>query len=322
MPVKPAARPDRNARRTLAALGALAALAAPNGGSAQTAPPVTFPSGLDRPVLLGWLKQATDIKPDDVVAVSPMALIAIEQSRAMVEPEGFELIVRAEVLDRDFATREHLLSWRATIKLACRDHTASLGEVIGHDARNLAGPSRPIRATGEGWRPTVAGTVQGAIWSARCDKAYRPPLAPPEADTPLLTAERVPKPAPVKAVEPAPVPTPLAAVSEPLAPPRAVTPKPPSALLSRAGPSVQVLSTSDPAEAKRALVSLKARHPDLMAGLQGEIVAFQDGAIRRHRVVVLGFRAPGEASKFCQAFQAAGGKCFVRNDAGRSAGER
>jgi hypothetical protein len=40
-----------------------------------------------------------------------------------------------------------------------------------------------------------------------------------------------------------------------------------------------------------------------------------------HRAIVSGFKAAGDATRFCQKLTAAGGKCLVRGDAGLASGE-
>jgi hypothetical protein len=59
-----------------------------------------------------------------------------------------------------------------------------------------------------------------------------------------------------------------------------------------------------------------------MAGLRTEVVAVVTDGKTRHRAIVSGFTATGEASRFCEKVTAAGGKCFARNDAGRAASEK
>ncbi len=85
--------------------------------------------------------------------------------------------------------------------------------------------------------------------------------------------------------------------------------------------SVQVLASPIPAEAQHALAALKARIPDALAGLHTEVVAVETGSGVNHRAIVSGFKAPGDATRFCQKLTAAGGKCFVRGDGGLAPGE-
>ena len=282
-----------------------------------------FPASLERQELLAWLKRETDIAPRSVVAISPLALIAIMQTQATPSPQGFEVTVRAEILDPAFAAREHLLSWHATIKLACHDRTVSVGEATGHAQRNLLGEGHAVEVTGQGWKPVAEGTMQGQIWSARCDKDFKPPLAEEDA--------RPGPPPPVAARATAP------AVTAPMPPPKAssTTPAPPvparaaSAAMAPAKPavkstvksSVQILASPTAAEAERALATLKARLPDALAGLKTEVVTVQAGSVTHHRAIVSGFTAAGDASRFCQTLKAAGRTCFVRGDMGRAPGE-
>ncbi|HEX5380305.1 MAG TPA: SPOR domain-containing protein, partial [Phenylobacterium sp.] len=403
--------------------------------------------------LVAWMKGETDLSPESVVAVGPLAVVAITRTQPMASPEGFEVTVRAEILDAKFAQKEQLASWGATMKLACADRTFSMGEVTGHAARNLRGEGRPIQTAAATWTPVTQGTIQGEIWKARCDKDFKAPLgstsvkapqpaaaaaAPPARPTPPMVVASVPapqasptavgvkasqptavaaapsaKPTPPDAVAtaaparpgpppvvaglPAPqappmaagvkAPQPAAAAAAPSAkptPPTAVAaaaparpgpppvvasgpapqapptaagvkapqtaavaaappakPTPPtivaiapaaptapkvetrpSPLQTRTRTSVQILSAPTAAEAARALTNLKSRFGDETAGLKTDVVAVQTGGKTRHRAIVSGFKAPGDATRFCQTLQAAGRKCFARDDDGRAAGER
>lgn len=86
--------------------------------------------------------------------------------------------------------------------------------------------------------------------------------------------------------------------------------------------SAQILSAPTADEAARALAKLKSKLGSEMAGLRTDVVAVQTEGKTRHRAIVSGFTATGEATRFCEKVTAAGGKCFARNDAGRSANEK
>lgn len=330
----------------LALLGASCAVA-------QTPPSkdeiLSFPNSLEPTSLSAWLKRETDITPGSVVAVSPLALVSIMQTQPIGSPEGFEVTVRAEILDGDFSRKEHLGSWHATMKLACKDRTLAMGEVTGHAARNLMGDGRSIQ-TAQGWRPVVAGTMQGEIWAARCDKDFVGPLVagaskapaptatppqlavtptPPPAKSPPISP---PKPPPSKtappAVRPAPAPRPAAPTEStpPAVTPRPLKPTPPTPAPKPASgakasvTSAQILSAPTADEATRALTRLRARLGDAMSGLETGVVAVQTDGKTRYRAIVSGFKAPGEAAQFCAKLPA--GKCLARSDAGRMASEK
>lgn len=340
------------------------ALAAATPGAAQSPLPkdeiLSFPASLEPTLLTGWLKRETDITAGSVVAVSPLALVSIMQTQPVGSPEGFEVTVRAEILDGDFSRREHLGSWHATMKLACKDRTLAMGDVTGHAARNLMGDGHSIQ-TAQGWRPVVAGTMQGEIWAARCDKDFVGPLVGGAAKTPAasltppqpaVASPPVIKQAPVappplakalqatlpKAAPPTPpvVAPPPAARPAPAAmlkpatpaappPPKPSAPKPapaPKPVASAKGPttSAQILSAPTADEAARALTRLKTRLGDAMSGLDTSVVAVQTDGKTRYRAIVSGFRASGEAAQFCAKLPA--GKCLARNDAGRAASEK
>ena len=342
----------------LACGAALLALAASPLAQAQaqaqaqgkTGGAVTYPASLERADLLAWMKRDTDIAPESVVAISPLAIIAIMQTQPITTPQGYEVTVRAEIIDPTFVRDEHLLSWHATIKLACRDRTVSVGEATGHGERNLLGEGHPVQVTATGWRPVVPDSMQGQIWSARCDRSFVGPLAddPAASAAPIATSPEVPRrPAPAP-VAPPPAPAAIAPTARPTPPPVAATPlrmtpqpeatpaRPPratpqaapvaaarSAAPTPAGVngSVQILASPVAAEAQHALAALRAKLPEAMAGLRTEVVPVQTGTVVRHRAIVSGFRAPGDATRFCRQLTAAGGTCFVRGDAGRAPSE-
>lgn len=330
---------------TLAAIGGPStalAQAPATGAPAKAAPPndgLTFPAALEPGVLVDWLKRETDIPPSAVVAISPLAVVAIMQTKPMVSPEGFEVTLQAETVDAGFSRQEGLASWNATMKLACKDRTFSMGEVTAHTARNLKGQSRPIQTALAGWNPVTPGTMQGQIWNARCGDGFRAPLgdAPKPAPAPPMTAAPAPASPPLVAPptkpEPTPAPTP-AATPKPApapAPPRATPPaaKPPVAKPTAKAPaasgrpsSAQILSAPTSDEATRALAKLKSRLPSEMAGLKTSVVAVVTDGKTRYRAIVSGFPSPGDAGRFCEKVTAAGGKCLQRGDAGRTASEK
>lgn len=309
---------------------ALAMIGAPACGFAQTPPKaaLNFPTSLEHKVLASWMARETDLTPDLVVAISPVALVAITETRPMISPQGFEVTVRAETIDEGFSRQEGLASWNATMKLACKDRTFAMGEVTGHPAHSLKGGSRPMQTATTEWRPVTQGTIQGEIWNARCAPDFKPPLADVAAVQPAPAAA-APKPvtptAPVPPPpEPAPKPAPPAPKPIPAAPLPA--PKPTPAPKPASGPiratSAQILSAPTADEAQRALAKLKSRLGSDMAGLRTEVVAVVTDGKTRHRAIVSGFTAAGEASRFCEKVTAAGGKCFARNDTGRAASEK
>lgn len=308
---------------------ALAAICAPAVGLAQTAPrpPLNFPQSMEHKALAAWMARETDLTPDLVVAMSPVALVAITETRPMTSPQGFEVTVRAETIDEGFSRQEGLASWNATMKLACNDRTFAMGEVTGHTAHSLKGGSRPMQTATADWRPVTLGTIQGEIWSARCSADFKPPLAD------VATGQPQPAAAPPKPVAPAatapsplPEPTPKPAPQAPKPIPAAPKPAPAAAPKPASGPvrptSAQILSAPTADEAQRALAKLKTRLGSDMAGLRTEVVAVVTDGKTRHRAIVSGFTATGEASRFCEKVTAAGGKCFARSDAGRAANEK
>jgi hypothetical protein len=335
-------RLSRNA--PLACCAATLAVLCPRTVPAQTSPlaATTYPAALESRDLRAWLKKETDISPETVVAISPLALIAIMQTQPVASPEGYQVTVRAEILDPSFATQQQLLSWHATIKLACADRAVSVGEATGHTQRNLLGEGRPVEVIAQGWKPVIEGTMQEQVWNARCSKTFKPPLmgqevslsppipAPPRTpDAPIATVRSPPAgagpaasatPPPAKEAHPTPQPAKAPAAAAVPAAPVASAPaqaSPPSGVKS----SAQILAAPTAAEAERALTRLRTRHADLVAGLRTGVVAAQTGTTVHHRAIVWGFKAAGDATRFCQKLTAAGGKCLVRGDAGLASGE-
>jgi hypothetical protein len=328
-------RLSRNA--ALACCATTFAVLCPRTAPAQTGPLAasTYPATLESQELRGWLKKETDISPETVVAISPLAVIAIMQTQPVVSPEGYQVTVRAEILDPSFAAQQQMLSWHATIKLACADRAVSVGEATGHMQRNLLGEGRPVEVIAQGWKPVIEGTMQEQIWNARCSKTFKPPLMGQDVrlSPPIPIPARAPEAAapPIATVRPPPLEskTPAARpAAEPLtklqpakasaaAAPAPAAPAAPSGVKS----SAQILAAPTAAEAERALTRLRTRHADLMAGLRTGVVAAQTGTTVHHRAIVSGFKAAGDATRFCQKLTAAGGKCLVRGDTGLAAGE-
>ena len=296
--------PGRTLRASCAALAAAVCASAPAQAQAPARPALTYPPSLEHAALVAWMKRDTDLPPETVVAISPLAVIAITQTKPVVSPEGFEVTVRAETVDEGFSRSEGLASWRATVKLACKDRTFSMGEVTGYPDRNMQGEGRAIQTAMVNWTPVTPGTIQGEIWKARCDKDFK--------GGPLANADEKAPPPPTAST--APVVAPKATMpSLPAAEPRRSTPERET--------SVQILSAPTAAEAVHALADLKAKFGDAMAGLGAEVVTVQVGGKTLHRAIVSGFKAPGEATRFCGKLQAAGRKCFARQDGGRAASE-
>jgi hypothetical protein len=319
----------------------LAAICGPAAAFAQTSAVETpakdsliFPSSLEPTVLVDWLKRETNIPPGAVVAISPLAVVAITQTKPMASPEGFEVTVQAETVDAGFSRQEGLASWNATMKLACKDRTFSMGEVTAHTGRNLKGETRPIQTALAGWNPVTPGTMQGQIWSARCDGDFKAPLAqtskpmpaPAPASPPPATPRLKPTiaaPPPVSS-PPTPAPKPAPAPATPVAkPPAAKAPTSPAKSTGPSRPaSAQILSAPSSDEAARALTKLKSKLGSEMSGLSTSVVPVLADGKPRYRAIVSGFRNPAEAMAFCEKVTAAGGKCLARGDAGRAASEK
>jgi hypothetical protein len=293
----------------------LAAICGPSAAFAQTPgrDGLSFPPSLEPAVLVDWLRRETNIPPSAVVAISPLAVVAIMQTKPMTSPEGFEVTVQAETVDAGFSRQEGLASWNATMKLACKDHTFSMGEVTAHTGRNLKGETRPIQTALAGWNPVTPGTMQGQIWSARCSGDFKTPLAaatPGAAGPPPPTLRPTPE-----------SPAPKSAAPPPAAKP--ADPKPPAKPAASGRPSsAQILSAPSSDEAARALTRLKSKFGGEMAGLNTSVVPVMADGKPRYRAIVSGFQSPGDATHFCEKVTAAGGKCLARSDAGRAASEK
>src|SRR5436309_2564988 len=94
-----------------AALPALAAGAA----LAQS----SYPAALDPDAIRIWLRQATDIAPEQVIAVSASTATAL---MARAQPAGgpVQLRLRAEALTPDAAARSGFLAWELRLEADCR----------------------------------------------------------------------------------------------------------------------------------------------------------------------------------------------------------
>lgn len=295
------------------------------------APPVTYPSAMDKATLSAWLHKETDIDPDAVVAITPDTVLSILQSR--VVDGAMAVIVRGEVVTAEAAAREKVASWHATVQVDCARGRVRQGVTTGYAARNLLFDGGPIRPADADWSKPLPGDPLDQVRRAACEKDFRGPLtsgegvptmeAPPAVEPPPPppkpeAPKPAPKPAPAPRAEPpkpAPRPAPPAAPHTPAAAPAPA----PVAAAPRTGAakvSVQIAAAGSEAEATSLLTRLKTRQAQAMAGLDTRIVGAQVGGKTVYRALVVGFADQAAAIAFCQALKAANQACFVRADLG------
>jgi cell division septation protein DedD len=312
----------------------LAALCAP----ARAETPATFPTTVDRAGLMAWLKQATDIAPGQVLAVSPSAVTAVLGTIETTAPDGVRMALRAEAIDPTVSDREGALSWHMLVEVDCPGHKVRQGPTTGYAGRNLLGEGRQIRPGSEAWVAPPPGSQLENVWRAACEAGFQRPLAPPRsfsiAQAAMPAAARTPAAAttPPLALRPmlatgvhssAPVAVTAPKAAPPTQPPL-TAPRPNAAPTFRAMSAVtetpgahSVLAVQLGAMATRAaaealLTELKARSLVAMHGLSTGVTPATVGGRTLYRALVTGFSRDTDANRFCAGLKASGIACFVR----------
>ncbi|MEW5688363.1 MAG: SPOR domain-containing protein [Pseudomonadota bacterium] len=275
-------------------------------GVAQEAP--TFPATLERDGLLAWLQRETDILPDRVIAVTPQAVTSVVSTFPAGAGQGPRLVIRAEALNAEAASRTGALSWHVSLNADCQSHRVRLGETTGYDSRNLLGERRQLREADTEWREPGAGTALDFAWRAACDAKFKGPFQGErvklaQTDAPVSTA-----PAPVTTITPPP-PRPAPAATAPVQARSEPRPAPAQPAAPRAGAFVaQVGAGGSDAEARGLLSGLAPALGGRATWVERAVV----GGKTWYRAVVGDFADSAEASRFCGELKAAGRACFVR----------
>lgn len=298
--------------KLLAVVSGLALLAA-GGARAQGQASATFPLGMDRQDLVGWLRRETDITPAQVVAVSPSAVTAVLGAIETTSPRGLRMALRAEAIDAQVSDREGALSWHMVVEADCEGHRLRQGETTGYAGRNLLGDGRKIRPASDIWSQPPAGSQLENVWRAACEPDFQRPLSVPRTAALTRAAPPAPLPlrpmliqdirthaaAPVAKVERLPEPVrAMAVVSNPEAPRSVVT--------------VQLGAMATSAAAEAMLASLRTGNLGAMHGLSTHVAPASVGGRTVYRALVTGFTRTIDAQQFCTGLRTGGAACFLR----------
>lgn len=281
-----------------AAGAALTAVAALLAGPALPAP--SYPADLDRESLSSWLRQATDLAPEQVVAVTASAAAAVV-ARTPAANDRTEVLLRAVSLSPEATARSGVLAWQVKLEVDCRRGVVRAGATTGFGART--GDSDAIElAPGEtAWRRPRPATPLESAWRSVCETGFQSPLGQAR---PQLASLKSPSSAP----SPAPAPQPVAAFARNAAAKAPATHAP-------AKPGrwvVQVVSSPDAADARQTLASLRSRHPDALQALETRVEPAQVRGRTVYRGVVAGFASSDQATDFCAALKRSGRDCLAR----------
>lgn len=285
-------------------------------GAAQ-AQPTRYPASLEREPLLLWLQRETDIRPNQVVAVTRQALTSIISTFPASSGIGPRVVIRAEALSREAAARTGAVSWHVSMVADCETRRIQLGETTGYPERNLLGARASLRPAQLEWLPPEPGTAFDIALTAACEPGFRGPFSTPSVKLAAVDGAAPPPapkpepPPPKPAAKPAPTPKseppPTQSASAPPAPkaaPASVS-QPVTPVRGASNLVAQVGAVGSDAEAKALLSKLGAGRETWVE------TATVAGKVWR-RAVVGGFADGGEAQRFCAELTAAGKACFVR----------
>ena len=226
---------------------AFAALAIGGAAQAQPASPAQapaqtgYPASADAATLSAWLRQATDIPPEQVVAVSPSAATAIV-SHAPAANGRIDARLRAVAITPQAAARSGVLAWEMLMEVNCKSGEVRPGATVGFATRRAGGDGVPLAPADTDWRRPKPNTTLDASLHAVCDAHFQPPL----------TATRIAQAAPAKPApspSPSPSPSPVAA-AQPPTPVKVAAPKPSPAPAPAPLPATPVIVASNaPAQA-------------------------------------------------------------------------
>ncbi|CAN7323065.1 SPOR domain-containing protein [Phenylobacterium sp. LjRoot219] len=273
-----------------AGLAALVLLAGP----ASAAP--SYPPDLDRDSLSAWLRQATDLAPEQVVAVTASAAAAVVTRTP--QPNGrTKLLLRAVSLSQEATARSGVLAWQVSLEVDCRSGEVWAGATTGYGARTGAGEAIELAPGEAAWRRPRAGTPLESAWQSVCEPGFQPPLGPPRAQLASL-----PSPSRASTSRPAAAFAHNAAAKA-------------SATETQAKPGrwvVQVVSSPDAADTRQALAGLRSRYADALQALETRVEPAQVRGRTVYRGVVAGFASSDQASEFCATLKRNGRDCLTR----------
>lgn len=278
------AKPNHGRRAVAPALAAAALTAGP-----VLAEP-TYPAALDRASLSAWLVQSTDLRPDQVVAVTASAAAAIVARSHRADGRS-EVLLRAVSLSAEATTRGGVLAWQVRLGVDCRTGEVQAGATTGYSSQKAEGEAIPLAPEETAWRRPRPATTLESAWRAVCDADFQPPLS---RVRPQLAS--LPAPAPAAAFSGGPAAKGTASIG-PGKPGRWV---------------VQVVSSPDRGDTRQTLASLRGRYADALQALEMRIEPAQVRGRTVYRGVVAGFASGEAASEFCAALKRDGRACLTR----------
>ena len=265
----------------IAAPQSRAQIQAPAQIQGQAQAQVTYPAALDAATLDAWLQQSTDLRPDQVVAVSPSALFAVV-SLGETRAQPREVTLRAEALTPDAVARSGVLAWEMRLQANCRTGQIHVGETRGYSARTPDGHPVPLAPAEPDWRRPKDGTALASVLRQVCQAGTRPP-AVQKASRPPPTSTSAPLPALLR-------PT--------LGPP--------------GRGAAQVVSSPQEGDARSTLTRLRSRFSAAFAQLDTRIEPAQVGGRTVYRGLVVGFASRDDAAAFCETLKRRGQDCLAR----------
>jgi hypothetical protein len=275
----------------LAALAAGAVLASP------------YPPSLDPPTLTAWLRQADDIAPEQVIAVSPSVVTAI-LDRIPPTRGRAEVRLRALALTPQSVGRAGVAAWEMQLQVECRTGDVRLGATTGYPKRESRDQGVTLSPGDDAWRKPSPGTVLESAWRAVCDPKFLPPLVDGTQRIAQAPAKASP---PARAAGPRPAARP--AGPAPVAGRNAKGPAVPAPARGAKG-AVQVVSSPDEAETRATLKRLHKRFG--LTGYQTRVEAAKIGGRTTYRGVITGFASRSDALGFCRTLQKRGVDCLAR----------
>jgi hypothetical protein len=325
------------ARATMAlATMALATMATAGAAQAQVVVEDNYPAAMNRQVLSAWLQDATDLKPDQVVAVSPSTATAIVQRTPLRDGKA-QARLRAVAVSRQAVARGGVLAWEMSLDVDCKSRQVRAGATTGYATRRGDGDGLALAPADETWRKPKAGTILEASWRAVCDARFQSPLSgaplrlaetrptalppPPPAAVPappVVTASAAPRLTPAHLTLPAQTPPRPKTRPDSAPPPKTAAAAAPARRLpihaaAKAGANaVQVVSSPVETDTRRKLERLQRRFgPALQEGVEIRIVQAKVDGRTVFRGVVAGFDTRREARAFCQTLKQGGQDCVA-----------
>lgn len=134
----------------------------------------SFPPALDPASLSAWLSLETDLKPEQVVAVSRQSVAAVVANTGTRQGARV-VVVRTEALTPP-ADVDPALSASVEVWIDCAGRRTRQGVLTGHRERNLRGVGRMLALQEADWRTPSPGTQLEDVWRSVCDPTFRPPL--------------------------------------------------------------------------------------------------------------------------------------------------